>query len=178
MDLERNIKKIEELISDDKIGLAIQALRDLLGDDQEEYFRSDSDSLISMESRYNRNERGYSLDGTIGLEEYQLELNKIKKGLFSVRNNIQENADKLGFQTTTKPVQVQEFFKSSETITDKASKIVLLFLMAAAAILLIYFIAFHKDEETQITGILASGGVVVVSLFKQTLDKYIRLRFS
>lgn len=178
MDLERNIKKIEELISDDKIGLAIQALRDLLGDDQEEYFRSDLDSLISLESRFNRNERGYSLDGTIGLEEYQLELNKIKKGLFSVRNNIQENPDKLGIQAANIPSKPPEFFRAPETITEKASKIVLLFLMAAAAILLIYFIAFHKDEETQITGILASGGVVVVSLFKQTLDKYIKLRFS
>lgn len=179
MDLERNITKIEKLIADDKLSLAIQVMKELLDDGSEDYFKSEANSLLSLEARFTRNERSYNVDAVIDREEYLLELNKIKKGLNGIRDAIQQNSQRITVQNTNTQENTNTNFTSpSESLIDRASKVVVLLLMAAAAVLLIYFIAFHPDADESETGILASGGVVVVSIFKQTLDKYIRLRFS
>jgi len=178
MDLARNIKNIEKLISEDRIALAIQALQELLENDTRDYFSSESSNLLSLTSRYNRNEKAFKEAGTLQKDEYDLELGKIIRGIFSIRDKIEANSDKL-ILVQEKPLSgSQGAVEASDNLVEKATKIVVLALMAIAAILLIIFIAFPPNEETQVTGILASGGVVFVSLFKQTLDKYLRLRFS
>lgn len=183
MDLDRDIKNIEELVSEDRIVLAIQALKDLLSKDSGDFFSAEASNLVSLESRFNRNEKGFKGEGSISKVDYDQELAKIVQGIFFIRDKVEANSEKLGFAEKAGPedagnTQTDPFFQVPESIVDKASKLVVLFLMAAAALLLIYFIAFHNNEETRLTGIYASGGVVFVSLFKQTLDKYIRLRFS
>ena len=183
MDLEQDIKNIEELISEDRIALAIQALKELLTKDSGGFFSAESSNLLGLEARFNRNEKGFKSEGSTSKVEYDQELAKILQGIFLIRDNVEANPEKLGFATDSvnedaRDTETDAFFQAPESIVDKASKLVVLFLMAAAALLLIYFIAFHNNEETRLTGIYASGGVVFVSLFKQTLDKYIRLRFS
>ncbi|MEM6803099.1 MAG: hypothetical protein AAF696_16965 [Bacteroidota bacterium] len=179
MELEQEIKKIEEFISEGRFTLAINTLQGLIERDVDDYFREEKNALLGLERRYNVNESAYKIDATLTKQEYDLELSKIERGILKIKNLLKDNPDQLGFEEELDTSVMSAFVPTpSESLVDRASKIVMLFLMGAAAILLIYFIAFHKDEDTQLTGILASGGVVFGSLFKQTLDKYINLRFS
>ncbi|MDW3650597.1 MAG: hypothetical protein R8P61_26210 [Bacteroidia bacterium] len=181
MDLERDIKNIEEMISTDRIALAIKGLEEVLEKDSGSFFEKEVRSLLSLEGRFSKNERGFKQEGILDKKEYDFEDNRIRQGLIDIITAIKKNVKQLEpeVKTETSARGEDTFFNGEEeTLVDKASKIVVLFLMGAAAILLIYFIAFHENEDTQLTGILASGGVVFVSLFKQTLDRYLKLRFS
>ena len=181
MDLDRDIKNIEEMISTDRIALAIKGLEGVLEKDSGNFFEKEVRSLLSLEGRFSKNERGFKQEGILDKKEYDAEDNKIRQGLIDILKSIKKNRNQLEQEEKVETPAGGEdnFFNAEEeTLVDKASKIVVLFLMGAAAILLIYFIAFHENEDTQLTGILASGGVVFVSLFKQTLDRYLKLRFS
>ncbi len=181
MDLERDIKNIEEMISTDRIALAIKGLEEVLEKDFGSFFEKEVRSLLSHEGRFSKNERGFKQEGILDKKEYDFEDNRTRQGLIDIITAIKKNVKQLEpeVKTETSARGEDTFFNGEEeTLVDKASKIVVLFLMGAAAILLIYFIAFHENEDTQLTGILASGGVVIVSLFKQTLDRYLKLRFS
>ena len=182
MDLDRDIKNIEEMISTDRIALAIKGLEGVLEKDSGNFFEKEVRSLLSLEGRFSKNERGFKQEGILDKKEYDAEDNKIRQGLIDILKSIKKNKNQLAQEEkvveNTAQTEDNFFNVEEESLVDKASKIVVLFLMGAAAILLIYFIAFHENEDTQLTGILASGGVVFVSLFKQTLDRYLKLRFS
>ena len=114
--------------------------------------------------------------GILDKKEYDAEDNKIRQGLIDILKSIKKNRNQLEQEEKVETPAGGEdnFFNAEEeTLVDKASKIVVLFLMGAAAILLIYFIAFHENEDTQLTGILASGGVVFVSLFKPNTLRFL-----
>lgn len=169
------------MISTDRIALAIKGLEEVLEKDSGSFFEKEVRSLLSLEGRFSKNERGFKQEGILDKKEYDFEDNRIRQGLIDIITAIKKNVNQLEpeVKTETSAGGEDTFFNGEEeTLVDKASKIVVLFLMGAAAILLIYFIAFHENEDTQLTGILASGGVVFVSLFKQTLDRYLKLRFS